>query len=433
MKMYDLIGKKKNGQELTETELKFIIDGYVNDEIPDYQVSALLMAIYFKGMTEKETALLTKLMAESGDMLDLSSFGNLSVDKHSTGGVGDKTSLIVAPIVASLGCKVAKMSGRGLGHTGGTVDKLESIPNYKTTLNADEFLSQVENVGVAIIGQSGNMAPADKKLYALRDVTATVDSVPLIASSIMSKKIAAGSHSIVLDVKYGSGAFMKTVKEAENLAKCMVKIGKQCGRKVAAVISNMDIPLGNFVGNSLEVIEAVGVLKGEVFGDLREVCIVLAAEMVSLAKGIDFDIAKEQVLDSLDSGKAYKKMLEWITSQGGNVEYIKNTDLFEKAKYQHKIVANCDGYVAKMDCEQIGNVAVTLGAGRIRKDSEIDLSAGIYIAKKSGDFVKKGDTLAVIYTNNEVAISSAESQYLNAVTIQNSNPQKSLLIEAIIR
>ena len=390
MRMYDIIQKKKTGNELSEQEIKFFVDGYTKGEIPDYQASALMMAIYFNKMTDEETAFLTTSMANSGDSIDLSQFGVFSVDKHSTGGVGDKTSLIIAPIVASLGGKVAKMSGRGLGHTGGTVDKLESIPGYKTTLEVDEFLKQVDDIGVAVIGQSGNLAPADKKLYALRDVTATVDSIPLITSSIMSKKIAAGSHSIVLDVKCGSGAFMKTPEDAEVLAKEMVKIGRLCGRKMAALITDMDTPLGYAVGNSLEVIEAVSVLKGENRGDLFEVCVSLASNMISLVFSIDIYEAKRKVLKSIESGKAFEKMKEWISSQNGDARYLEDTSLFEKAKYSTHVFSAESGYIKKMDTEEIGLISVLLGAGRTKKEDRIDFSAGSIINKKTGDFFKLG-------------------------------------------
>lgn len=404
MRMYDIIEKKRNGNELSKEEIEFFIKGYTDGIIPDYQASAFCMAVYFKGMTENETVLLTEAMANSGDTVDLSMFGTLSADKHSTGGVGDKTSLIVAPIVASLGGKVTKMSGRGLGHTGGTVDKLESIPGYKTTLSGDDFISQVERVGMAIIGQSGNLTPADKKLYALRDVTATVDSIPLIVSSIMSKKIAAGSHNIVLDVKCGSGAFMKTLDDAEILANEMVKIGKGCGRNTAALITDMDRPLGSAVGNSLEVIEAVQVLKGELDNDLKEVCVSLASELISLVLSVSHCEALTMVNNALNSGKAFEKMKEWISAQGGDVSFIENTDKFPKAESVYDVLADSDGYISSMDTEKIGLASVILGAGRENKEASIDFSAGIMLYKKTGDKISKGEKLATLVTNNKMSL-----------------------------
>ncbi len=433
MRMYDIIENKRDGKELTGEEINFFIKGYTDGTIPDYQASALCMAIYFNGMTEKETVILTNAMANSGDTVDLSMFGTYSVDKHSTGGVGDKTSLIVAPIVASLGGKVTKMSGRGLGHTGGTVDKLESIPGYKTTLTRQEFISQVEKVGLAIIGQSGNLTPADKKLYALRDVTATVNSIPLITSSIMSKKIAAGSHNIVLDVKCGSGAFMKTVEDAEILANEMVKIGKGCGRNISALITDMDRPLGSAVGNSLEVIEAVKVLKGELDNDLKEVCTALAAEMISLVYSLSPDEARLQVNDAINSGKALNKMKEWISAQGGDVNYISDTELFPKAKYSLDVVSSEVGYVSAMDTEKIGLASVILGAGRASKEDSIDFSAGIEIYKKTGDKITKGNKIATLFTNSENSLKEAEKVYLSALRISTSKPEDKPLIYKIVR
>lgn len=432
MRMYDIIDKKKKDGELTEAEIRFFIDGYTKGEIPDYQASALMMAIYFVGMSDAEIAVLTDSMAHSGDTVDLSRFGTLSADKHSTGGVGDKTSLIVAPIVAACGGKVTKMSGRGLGHTGGTVDKLESINGYRTTLSSEEFINQVEKVGMAIIGQSGNLTPADKKLYALRDVTATVDSIPLIASSIMSKKLAAGSHNIVLDVKVGSGAFMKTVEEAEALAQKMVEIGKLCGRNCAALITNMDSPLGNAIGNSLEIIEAVEVLKGKTHGDLREICVALASNMIRLAFNIDVDEAEKRVETALESGAAFNKMKEWISAQGGDVSYIEDTSRFEKSRFTAEILAETDGYISSMNAEALGNISVILGAGRASKDDIIDHTAGILMLKKTGDRVNKGDVLCTLYSNNEAALKTAEQQYLDAVKIGEKAEGKPLVYKVII-
>lgn len=433
MRMYDIIEKKRNGGELTDEEIRFFINGFTDGTVPDYQASALMMAVWFNGMTERETVTLTEAMEKSGDTVDLSRYGSLSADKHSTGGVGDKTSLIVTPIVASLGAKIAKMSGRGLGHTGGTVDKLESIDGYKTTLTGEEFLNQVDEIGLAVIGQSGNLTPADKKLYALRDVTATVDSIPLITSSIMSKKLAAGSHNIVLDVKCGSGAFMKTPDDAETLATEMVKIGKACGRNIAAVITDMDTPLGTNIGNSLEVIEAVRVLKGEVDNDLKAVCIVLATELTSLVFGIDTAEAERRVNEALSSGKAFEKMKQWIAAQGGNAACLDDFSLFKQPKYSYDISAEKDGYISSMNTEKIGISSVVLGAGRESKEDSIDFSAGIVLNKKTGDAVKKGDVLATLYTDREGSIGNAEKMFLEALSISDTAPAPKPLVYKIIR
>ena len=433
MRMYDIIAKKRDGYKLTESEIRYFVDGVTSGEIPDYEISALLMAMFIRGMDDEETSVLTDAMANSGDSVDLSGFGDLSVDKHSTGGVGDKTSLIISPIVAALGCKVAKMSGRGLGHTGGTVDKLESIPGYRTSVSPEEFIGITEKVGLSLVGQSGNMAPADKKLYALRDVTATVNSIPLITSSIMSKKLAAGAKNIVLDVKVGSGAFMKTPEDAESLALSMVNIGKRCGRKVSAVLTDMNTPLGCAVGNSLEVTEAVGVLKGEVHGELRDVCIVLASEMVSLVYGIPEDEAEKKVLDVLDSGAAYEKMKEWISASSGDVSYVENTELFAKAEYEKTVVSPTDGYITGMNAEKIGTASVILGAGREKKSDLIDHSAGIIISAHTGDYVKKGEVLCTLYTNKEKSLDCAERLYLDALELGEKMSEKSPTVYKIIR
>ena len=433
MRVYDLIQKKKNGEELTPAELDFLVQGYTNGAIPDYQMSAFAMAVYFQSMTAAETAALTDAMARSGDTVDLSCFGDLSVDKHSTGGVGDKTTLIVAPIVASLGCKVAKMSGRGLGHTGGTVDKLEAIPGYKTTLTGEEFLTQVSEIGVAVIGQSGNLAPADKKLYALRDVTATVDSIPLIASSIMSKKLAAGSHSIVLDVKFGSGAFMKTEEDAAALARAMVDIGTECGRNVSAVLTNMDIPLGCGIGNALEVEEAMEVLRGEGPEDLRTVSVVLASHMVSLALGITADEARVRVEDTLDNGRAWNTFRRWITAQGGDGAVCDDPSVMKRSSIIREVRAPRDGYITHVNTEKIGEAAVVLGAGRTRKEDDIDPAAGLRILKKTGDFVQAGDVLAYLHTESEKSFREGESRYLEAIEFGENAPETMPLISRVIR
>ena len=431
--MYDILQKKRYGEELTREEIGFFIRGYTEGSIPDYQAAAFCMAVCFAGMTDRETAALTDAMARSGDTVDLSRFGNLSVDKHSTGGVGDKTSLILCPIVSSLGCKVAKMSGRGLGHTGGTVDKLESIPGYRTSLSEEEFLDQVEKTGLALIGQTGNLTPADKKLYALRDVTATIDSIPLITSSIMSKKLAAGSKNIVLDVKTGSGAFMKTPEDAEKLAENMVRIGKSCGRNVSALLTDMDRPLGFAVGNSLEVIEAVNVLKGLEKGDLYEVSVSLATEMVSLVKSISPEAARREVENAIESGKAFAKMKEWIAAQGGDTSVLDDTDLFPKAAFTYEVRAPKGGRIRKMNAEDIGKAAAILGAGRISKEDPIDHAAGIVLAKKTGDSVKKGDVIATLFTNDEASVAQAEERFLSALEIGRGDVPEEKLILKIIR
>jgi len=428
MDMYSIIHKKRLGEELSEEEIKFFVDGYTKGDIPDYQASALAMAIMFVGMTDGETALLTKHMALSGDTVDLSGFGNLSCDKHSSGGVGDKTTLIVAPIVASLGGIVAKMSGRGLGHTGGTVDKLESIPGYRTELTPVEFMETAKKTGLCVVGQSGNLAPCDKKLYALRDVTATVDSIPLIVSSIMSKKLAAGSKNIMLDVKCGSGAFMKTEEDAFLLAKGMVEIGKRNGRNVSALVTNMDVPLGFAIGNSLEVIEAVKVLKGEIKGDILEVCLCLASGLVSALKGITNDEAKKLCSEAVSSGKAFEKFKEWISAQGGDAAYIDNTDLFPKAALKKEITAKKDGYIYSMNAEQIGYASCLSGAGRKTKADIIDLSAGIVLLKKTGDYVRCGDVIAYIHASSEDKAQSAASAFDCSYEIKADKPLEKPLI-----
>lgn len=415
MRMYDIIAKKRDGRELTNSEIKYFVNGYTHGEIPDYQMSALLMAIYFNGMTESETASLTQYMAMSGDTVDLTYFGDLSVDKHSTGGVGDKTTLIVAPIVAACGGKVAKMSGRGLGFTGGTADKLESITGYKTNLSSDEFFNIVNKVGVAVVTQSGNLTPADKKIYALRDVTATVESIPLITSSVMSKKIASGAKNIVLDVKYGSGAFMKTKSDAEILANSMVKIGKMCGRNISALITNMNKPLGLSIGNSLEVIEAINVLRGKQKGDLYEISVALAGNMIALAKGISEQEGCIAAEKALSSGAAFVKMREWIAAQGGDVALIDDTSLFSESEYIMKIKADTSGYITEMNCEKIGTAAAILGAGRLKKDDNIDLTAGIKLSATLGDYVSFGEEIATLYSNSKDKLTSAAEVFKSAL------------------
>ena len=433
MRMYDILHKKRDGLPLSDEEIAWFVAGYTAGDIPDYQASALLMAIFLRGMTETETAALTMVMARSGDTVDLSAFGDRSVDKHSTGGVGDKTTLIVAPIVAACGGKVTKMSGRGLGHTGGTVDKLEAIPGYMTTLAPAAFLRQVQEVGVAVIGQSGNLAPADKKLYALRDVTATVDSIPLITASIMSKKLAAGSKNIVLDVKVGSGAFMKTPADARELAAEMVKIGKACGRNTAALITDMDTPLGNAVGNILEVKEAIAVLRGECDGALREVCEALATEMLVLFSGMTPADAKKRVKETVDSGAAFAKLREWIKAQGGDVRCIDDPARFACAPYSMAVKCTADGFVTAMNAEEIGAVASVLGAGRAVKTDTIDPTAGILLVKKTGDRVTVGDTLCTLYTSKREALAPAAARYAAAIAVGDAPPETKPLIYDIVR
>ena len=414
MRMYDLITKKKHGEELTRDEISEMIRGYVNGEIPDYQMSAMLMAICFQGMTEKETADLTIEMAHSGDMVDLSAIKGIKVDKHSTGGVGDKTTLVIGPIVAACGVKVAKMSGRGLGHTGGTVDKLESIPGMQVALKQEQFFEIVNKVGVSVVGQSGNLAPADKKLYALRDVTATVDSIPLISSSIMSKKLAAGSDCILLDVKTGSGAFMRTVEDSIALAQRMVAIGEHAGRNTMAVITDMDIPLGHAIGNSLEVMEAIETLQGHGPEDLTEVCKILAANMLYLAKKGTVEECEQLVKEAVENGAAFKKLVEMVEAQGGDSSVIQDTGKFRKAPYQYEVKSAREGYIRHMDTEQCGVASMVLGAGRETKDSSIDYSAGIVLKKKTGEFVKCGEVLAVLYASKEELFQKAEKILTNA-------------------
>lgn len=433
MRIYDIIAHKRDKMELTDEEIRFFVRNYVKGEIEHYHASALLMAIYLNGMTERETVSLTKEMAESGDMLDLSEIDGITVDKHSTGGVGDKTTLIVAPIVASLGLKTAKMSGRGLGHTGGTIDKLEAIDGFCTSLSPEEFIENVKRHGICVVGQTGDLAPADKMIYALRDSTATVGSMPLIASSIMSKKLAAGASCIVLDVKTGSGAFMKTPEDAEELSRKMVDIGKKAGRRVAAVISDMDTPLGRNIGNSLEVIEAVEVLEGKGSADLKEVCLVLAGNIVALAEGISAEEGYKQAEEELESGRALEKFKEFIASQGGSLAQIENPDLFPKARYSLDVFAHESGYITKMNAEKIGSSSVILGAGRAKKDDVIDFSAGIILHKKTCDKVEKGEVLATLYTNNPDSLADAEKLFLEAITINSNKTVAVPLIYKVIR
>ena len=407
LRMYDIIDRKKNGEELTKSEIEYFVGGFTRGEIPDYQASALLMAIWFCGMNDRELADLTLSMAHSGDMINLDTVDGFTVDKHSTGGVGDKTTLIVAPAVAACGGKVAKMSGRGLGFTGGTIDKLESIPGFNTSVGEKELIDNVNKIGLCIAGQTGEIAPADKKIYALRDVTATVDSIPLIASSIMSKKLAAGSKGIVLDVKCGSGAFMKTYEDAKLLAEKMTTIGQRAGRKTVALITNMDIPLGRAVGNALEVKEAVKILKNEQKDELYEVSVALAAHMLSLVNSKDIYECEKMIRLAIENGSALEKLKEAVGAQGGDVSYIDDTSKFIDASVCIEYKAEKSGYINKIDAQKIGRASVLLGAGREKKDDVIDFGAGIYLCKKTGDEVREGDTVARLYTNkNEYADSA---------------------------
>lgn len=401
MNIQEIIAKKRDKQKLNKEEIEFFVKEYTNDRIADYQASALLMAIYINGMEEEEIANLTLAMAHSGDILDLSELGNV-VDKHSTGGVGDKVTLILAPIIASLGVPVAKMSGRGLGYTGGTIDKLESIPGYRTDVPEEEFIQNVKNIGISIIGQTLNLAPADKKIYALRDATSTTESIPLIASSIMSKKIAAGANKIVLDVTYGSGAFMKTKERAQELADTMIKIGKLANRKTVAVITSMEQPLGKNVGNSLEVIEAVEALKGNMADDVKEVVLELGSNMLKLAgKGDNLEENKQKMLENIQNEKAYAKLKELVANQGGDVSYIEDTSKFKKAKYILPVVLESEGIIKELKAEEIGKISVFLGAGRIKKEEKIESEVGIVLNKKVGDKVRSRDIVAYIHANDE--------------------------------
>lgn len=424
MRITDIIRKKRDGYALTREEIEFFINGYVNKEIKDYQISALLMAIYFNDMNEQETVDLTMAMLHSGDTVDLSPIDGVKVDKHSTGGVGDKTTLVVAPMAAACGVKIAKMSGRGLGHTGGTVDKLESIPGLRTAIDGKEFFDIVNKTGICVVGQSGNLCPADKKLYALRDVTETVDKLCLIASSIMSKKLASGSDRILLDVKCGSGAFMKDFDGAKRLAEAMVKIGNNAGKKTKALITDMDIPLGNAIGNSLEVIEAVDTLKGNGPADLTEVCIELAANMIYLAEGSDLRECRKRAEQSVKDGSALEKLALMVEAQGGDKNYIYSTELFKCARFSYDVKSPADGYVFKMNTEKCGTASVHLGAGREQKDDSIDYSAGIILKKKTGDKVFKGETIATLYSEKEEYFNAAEKELLSSYSFGETAPEK---------
>ena len=432
MRMYDIIQKKRDGGALSDAEIKWVIDGYIKGEIPDYQIAALCMAIYFRGMNLQETTALTFAVRDSGETLDFSDIKGLRVDKHSTGGVGDKTSLVVTPIVASLGVKVAKMSGRGLGHTGGTIDKLEAIPGFKTDLPIDEFKKIVNNTGIAIVGQSAKLAPADKLLYALRDVTATVDSLPLIVSSIMGKKLAADDDCIVLDVKTGSGSFMKTPQASKNLAEWMVEIGKRAGKRVRALITDMDRPLGYAIGNSLEVVEAIETLKGNGPADLTELCVALSAHILCLAEKGSYQECEKMAKDAIESGAGLQKFAEMVAAQGGDKEWILHPENFPKAKYSHEVKAEKDGYIVSVDTENYGVASLLLGAGRNTKEDVIDPTAGIMLCKKTGDFVKKGETLAILYSDKQNGFEASEKRLLQATKLGDKAPENAPLILDVV-
>ncbi|SKA82148.1 pyrimidine-nucleoside phosphorylase [Caloramator quimbayensis] len=433
MRMYDIILKKRNGGELLKEEIDFFIEGYTKGSIPDYQVSALLMAIYFRGMNKRETADLTMAMVNSGDKIDLSKIEGIKVDKHSTGGVGDTTTLVLGPMVAAAGAPVAKLSGRGLGHTGGTIDKLESIKGFSVEMTQDKFIENVNRIKLAVGAQTGNLTPADKKLYALRDVTATVDNISLIASSIMSKKIAAGADAIVLDVKTGSGAFMKTIDDSFALAKEMVDIGTNVGRNTVAIISDMDQPLGFAVGNALEVKEAIDTLKGCGPSDLYELCLALGSQMLMLSKKAkDEKEAREKLEAAVKSKEALNKFKEFVKAQGGDISMIDNTELLPKANLEIDVKAEKEGFVSKITADEIGLAALSLGAGRETKEGSIDLSVGIIISKKVGDYVNKRDVIAKIYANDIEKAKTAEQKIHEAYHIVKEKVEVRPLIYGIV-
>ncbi|MCM1154632.1 MAG: pyrimidine-nucleoside phosphorylase [Roseburia sp.] len=433
MRMYDLIMKKRNGAALTKEEIDFMILEYTAGRIPDYQMSALMMAIYFQKMTAEETAALTMAMAHSGDMLDLSGIEGIKVDKHSTGGVGDKTSIALAPMVAACGVKIAKMSGRGLGHTGGTIDKLESFPGFSTQITSEHFIEQVNRIGISIMGQTLDIAPADKKLYALRDVTATVDNMSLIAASIMSKKLASGADAIVLDVKTGSGAFMKKEEDAFALAREMTVLGKHAGKKTTAVVTDMDEPLGYAIGNALEVKEAIETLKGKGPEDFTRLCMTLGTQML-LAAGAagDKDEAEKMLHRVIENGQALAKLAEFVEAQGGNAAAVYDTSLLPKASYIEEIPAKEEGYIEKIDCDEIGVCSLLLGGGRETKESVIDLGVGLILHKKKGGYVKAGESLAALHANDKERLAMARERFLKAYHIGEKAPAPGQLIKGIV-
>ena len=432
MNIIDIISKKRDGQELSEEEINYFITEYTNNRIEDYQAAALIMAIYIKGMNYRETKDLTMAMANSGDILDLSKLGSNVVDKHSTGGVGDKVTLILAPLIASLGIPVAKMSGRGLGFTGGTADKIESIPGYNTEVSEKQFIENVEKIGISLITQTLNLAPADKKIYALRDTIACTESIPLIASSIMSKKIASGANKIVLDVTCGYGAFMKNRKQAEELSKTMIEIGKLAGRETVCIVTDMNEPLGYAVGNNLEVIEAIKFLKGDMPSDLKEVVIELGAYMIKLTgKGDNIEENKQKLLENIKNGKAYDKFIGLVKNQGGDISYIEDTEKFEKAPIIKEVISNKEGNIQEINAKTIGEISCALGAGRQTKTDKIDLSVGIILNKKVGDYVKIGDIIATVYANDQEKANKAEEEILNTYKIGKEKEDKQTILEII--
>ena len=434
MNILEIIEKKRDKKELSKEEIEYFIEGYTNDKIADYQASALIMAMYLNGMTKQETTDLTIAMANSGEKLDLSRLNEVIVDKHSTGGVGDKVSLILLPLVASLGVPVAKMSGRGLGFTGGTVDKLESIPGYQTGIDIHKFEENVEKVGISMISQTLNLAPADKKIYSLRDSISCVESIPLIASSIMSKKIASGAQKIVLDVTCGSGAFMQSKEKAEALAEEMIEIGKLANKETVCVLTNMDEPLGYAVGNSLEVIEAIHFLKGDMPEDVKEVVLELGAYMVKLAgKGADIEENKARLLENIENGKGYEKFIQLVENQGGDISYIKDTNQFPKANYIENVYSQKDGYIQSMNAKAIGKIVCDLGAGRIQKEDSIDNAVGIILNKKVSDKVEKDDVLVTIYANSKEKMEDAKKKVLEVIKIENKEVAKPKMILEIMK
>ncbi len=434
MRMYDLIMKKRNGAALSAEEIAYMTAEYTADKIPDYQMAAMMMAVFFQGMTKEETAALTKAMAESGDMLDLSGIDGIKADKHSTGGVGDKTSIALMPMAAACGLKIAKMSGRGLGHTGGTIDKLESFPGFSTGISTAHFMEQVNRIGISIMGQTLSIAPADKKLYALRDVTATVDNLSLIASSIMSKKLASGADVIVLDVKTGSGAFMKKEEDAFALAREMVMLGKSAGRKTIAVVTDMDQPLGRAVGNALEVREAIETLQGKGPEDFLTLCMTLGAQMLLAGEKAETEEQAEAMLRRvIDDGSALRKLAEFVEAQGGDPSAVYDTSLLPQASYVEEVCSDREGYLTGMVCDEVGICALMLGGGRETKESEIDLSVGLVLKKKVGDYVKKGDVLAAIYANDAGKLAAAASRFLKACSFGEEAPAAGRFIKGIVR
>lgn len=433
MNILDIIAKKRDGLELSKEEINFFVQGYTKGEIADYQAAALIMAIYIKGMTREETTNLSIAMSRSGDILELSKFGKNVVDKHSTGGVGDKVSIVLLPIIASLGIPVAKMSGRGLGHTGGTIDKLESIPGYNTNVEIKEFIQNVENVGISMIGQTLNLAPADKKIYSLRDTISCVDCLPLIASSIMSKKIASGANKLVLDVTVGHGAFMKTMEDAQKLSTEMIEIGKLANLETICILTNMNEPLGYTVGNTIEVIEVIKALKGDMPEDLKEVVLELGSYMIKLTgNGDNIEENKKKMIENIKNGKAYNKFLEMVKNQNGDISYIEDIEKFEKAKYIIPVFSNEEGYIYEINAEKIGKLACYLGAGRIRKEDSIDKTVGIEIRKKVAEYINKGEILAYIHLNQEEKIEESKEELLKIFKIRKEKVEKEKTILGVI-